>query len=176
MASILLNEPTPAPGSGMTPDELKSLWAELGENHLNHRIGDYATAIGLLRDAHKLARETGLEASSDGVDWLLERPEFADVEKLRALVRAFEDKQRLLDLLDRTLAAGGVQVLIGKETNLGEVDDLTVISASSPGGGTLGVIAPTRIDYRKVVPLVGYTATLVGDLLERTDDDETEHD
>ena len=45
MASILLNEPTPAPGSGMTRDELKALWAELGENHYNHRIGDYANEI-----------------------------------------------------------------------------------------------------------------------------------
>jgi hypothetical protein len=45
VASILLNEPTPAPGSGVTRDELKALWAELGENHLNHRIGDYATDI-----------------------------------------------------------------------------------------------------------------------------------
>jgi hypothetical protein len=45
VASILLNEPTPAPGSGVTRDELKALWAELGENHYNHRIGDFANEI-----------------------------------------------------------------------------------------------------------------------------------
>ncbi len=45
VASILLNEPVPAPGSGLTKDELKALWAELGENHYNHRIGDYANEI-----------------------------------------------------------------------------------------------------------------------------------
>jgi hypothetical protein len=45
VASILLNEPVPARGSGLTRDELKALWAELGENHYNHRIGDYATDI-----------------------------------------------------------------------------------------------------------------------------------
>jgi hypothetical protein len=45
VASILLNEPIPAPGSGMSRDELKALWAELGENHYNHRIGDYANEI-----------------------------------------------------------------------------------------------------------------------------------
>ncbi len=45
VASILLNEPTPAPWTGMTRDELKALWAELGENHFNHRIGDYANEI-----------------------------------------------------------------------------------------------------------------------------------
>src|SRR5262249_24476754 len=45
IASIMLNEPRPAPGTGLTSDELKALWAELGENHLNHRIGDHANAI-----------------------------------------------------------------------------------------------------------------------------------
>ena len=45
VSSILLNEPRPAPGTGMTQDELKALWAELGENHYNHRIGDYANEI-----------------------------------------------------------------------------------------------------------------------------------
>lgn len=39
ICSIMLNEPQPAPGSGMTQDELKALWAELGENHYNHQIG-----------------------------------------------------------------------------------------------------------------------------------------
>ncbi len=45
IASIMLNEPTPAPGSGVSQDELKGLWAELGENHYNHRIGDNVNNI-----------------------------------------------------------------------------------------------------------------------------------
>ncbi|HEU5117294.1 MAG TPA: hypothetical protein VFT74_11575 [Isosphaeraceae bacterium] len=40
VASITFNEPMPAPGSGLTQDELKGLYAELGENHYNHQIGD----------------------------------------------------------------------------------------------------------------------------------------
>jgi hypothetical protein len=47
VASILLDEPVPAPGSGMTRDELKAMWAELGENHYNHRIGDACVEIPL---------------------------------------------------------------------------------------------------------------------------------
>jgi hypothetical protein len=45
VASLFLNEPIPAPGSGLTKDELKALWAELGENHYNHQIGDFANEI-----------------------------------------------------------------------------------------------------------------------------------
>ena len=44
---------------------------------------------------------------------LFDRPEFASVEKIRGFMRAFEEKERLLELLDRTITAGGVQVLIG---------------------------------------------------------------
>ena len=45
VASIKLNEPSPVPGLDMTVDELKSLWAELGENHFNHQIGDNVNNI-----------------------------------------------------------------------------------------------------------------------------------
>lgn len=45
VASIKLNEPVPAAGSGMKADELKAVWAELGENHYNHTIGDNANGI-----------------------------------------------------------------------------------------------------------------------------------
>jgi hypothetical protein len=45
VASIMLNEPVPVPGSGLSVDELKALWAELGENHYNHQIGDNVNNI-----------------------------------------------------------------------------------------------------------------------------------
>jgi len=45
VASIFFNEPQPASWTGLTKDELKALYAELGENHYNHRIGDYANEI-----------------------------------------------------------------------------------------------------------------------------------
>ncbi len=107
----------------------------------------------------------------EGQGLLLDRPEFADVEKLRGLVHTFEDKERLLELLDRTLGSGGLQVMIGKETRLGEgVDDLSVVSATyrqaGHASGTVGVIGPTRMDYGKIVPLVGFTARVVGELLD----------
>lgn len=107
----------------------------------------------------------------EGQGRLLDRPEFADVEKVRALLRTFEEKEKLLELLDRTMASTGVQVLIGAETNLDAGPDLSVITAQySHGGmaaGTVGVIGPTRMDYGKVVPLVGLAAEKVGELLDK---------
>lgn len=86
VASILLNEPTPAPGSGMTRDELKALWAELGENHFNHRIGDHAIEIppGPPRPGFDMC-----DHSAPGFHAMLERHIRGQHKALLANLRAF---------------------------------------------------------------------------------------
>jgi len=113
----------------------------------------------------------GREVVIEGQQLLLGLPDFASVEKMRGVLGALSERERLLELLERTMAAGGVQVLIGAETELCETQDLSLITATygtaGRGTGTLGVIAPTRTDYQKVVPLVGFAASLLTDLLEQ---------
>ncbi|WP_083457294.1 heat-inducible transcriptional repressor HrcA [Sandaracinus amylolyticus] len=124
------------------------------------------------------AREEDVIIEGQGV--LFDRPEFADAEKIRGFLRAFEEKEKLLDLLDRTLAAGGVQVLLGSEANIVDVPDVGVISANYRAGGvragSLGIIGPTRMDYAKLMPLVSFAAQITTDVLNgdslRDDDDE----
>ncbi|MCB9707416.1 MAG: heat-inducible transcription repressor HrcA [Myxococcales bacterium] len=104
---------------------------------------------------------------------LLDRLEFSNADHLRGLMRALEEKERLLELLDRTLEAKGVQVIIGAETQLGTHGELSVISAHyGVIGGTVGVIAPKRVDYGKVVPLVDFTARVMTALLDPDGRDE----
>jgi len=113
----------------------------------------------------------GREVVIEGQQRLLGLPDFASVDKMRGVLGALAEHERLLELLERTMAAGGVQVLIGSETELPDTQDLSLITATygkaGRGNGTLGVIAPTRTDYQKVVPLVGFTASLLTDLLEQ---------
>ncbi|MCA9602309.1 MAG: heat-inducible transcriptional repressor HrcA [Polyangiales bacterium] len=113
------------------------------------------------------------EVVIEGQGLLFDRPEFSDPEKIRAFVRTFEEKERLLGLLDQTLRAGGVQVLIGTEANLGDVADVSLISAryQAEGGatGSVGIIGPARVDYGKLVPLVEFTARMLSS--EGADDD-----
>lgn len=101
---------------------------------------------------------------------LFGRPEFGDAEKIRGYLGAFEEKRRLLELLEQTLAASGVQVFIGSETALTDVQDISVISSSyrrdGSSVGSLGIVGPTRIDYAELVPLVGFAANLLSDLLD----------
>lgn len=112
----------------------------------------------------------------EGRDLLFDRPEFADATKIRQFLKTFEEREKLLDLVERTLLSGGVQVLIGSETNLGEIEDISVISASyesaTGSAGTLGIIGPARIDYAKVVPVVEFTARMMGRVLTPDSEDE----
>lgn len=111
------------------------------------------------------------EVIIEGQGLLFDRPEFSDSEKIRGFLRTFEEKERLLDLLDRTIAAGGVQVLVGSEANLVEAPDIGLISTSYRTNGvrmgTLAIVGPTRMDYAKLMPLVGFAAQVTSDVLDR---------
>jgi heat-inducible transcriptional repressor len=122
-------------------------------------------------EATALAGAAARDVVIDGQTRLLGQPDFASVEKMRGVLNVLAERERLLELLDRTLSAGGIQVLIGAETQLAETQDLSLIAATygQPGSaaGTLGVLAPTRTDYQKVVPLVGFAAGLLTEMLEK---------
>lgn len=119
----------------------------------------------------------------EGHNVLLAQPEFTDPEKIRGLLKTLEEKERLIQLLNRTMDSGGVQVLIGSETHLDTVQDVSIVAANYRSGGastgTLGVLGPTRMDYAKVVPLVSFTAQAMSDVLDTQDagnEDETPED
>ncbi len=120
------------------------------------------------------------EVVIEGQGALFDRPEFESSEKLRAFLRAFEEKERLLGLLDRTIVATGVTVLVGSEAKLADVSDIGVISApyrsSGQGAGTVGIVGPTRMDYGKLMPLVGFMSEVISDVLDQGDDGQHEDD
>ena len=106
----------------------------------------------------------------EGQGALFDRPEFGDAEKIRGYLSAFEEKQKLLELLEQTLMADGVRVFIGSEAALQDVQDISVISSpyrrDGSSVGSFGIVGPTRMDYRKYVPLVGFAANLLSDVLD----------
>lgn len=97
---------------------------------------------------------------------LMSFEELSDVETLKRLFDAFSKKRLILDLLDQSLSANGVQVFIGEESGFQIIDDLSVVAApyKTDDGtiGVLGVIGPTRMAYDRVVPVVDITARLLG--------------
>ena len=95
-----------------------------------------------------------------------------NLDRLRQLFGVFEAKTSLVQLLDASSRAEGVQIFIGGESQLVPMDQLSVVLA--PYGadgkivGTLGVIGPTRMAYERVIPIVDITARLVSSALAQS--------
>ncbi len=107
---------------------------------------------------------------TSGETHLMEYAELSDVEKLRKLFEAFNEKRDILHVLDRCADSDGVQIFIGHESGYDVMDDCSVVTApySADGEvlGVLGVIGPTRIAYDRIIPLVDVTAQILGSALK----------
>ena len=93
-----------------------------------------------------------------------------DLERVGKLFEAMERQQSLLDVLNTTREAEGVRLFIGSENHLFSLTGSSLIVAPYMNAqrrvvGALGVIGPTRINYGRVIPMVDYTAKVVGRLV-----------
>ncbi|GLK77094.1 heat-inducible transcription repressor HrcA [Methylopila jiangsuensis] len=93
-----------------------------------------------------------------------------DLERVRLLLEDLEGKKDVIELLGRAESADGVRIFIGSENKLFSLSGSSMVAAPFRDGdqkivGVLGVIGPTRLNYARVVPMVDYTARLVGRVL-----------
>ena len=92
--------------------------------------------------------------------------ELCDVEKLRMLFDAFNEKRDILHLLDQCVHGEGIQIFIGEESGYKMLDECSMVTAPYTVDGrvlgVLGVIGPTRMAYERVIPIVDATARLLG--------------
>lgn len=101
---------------------------------------------------------------------LMDFNELQHMERLRQLFDAFTEQQQLLHLLDRCMAAEGLQIFIGEESGYHPLDQCSLVTApyvvDGKVAGVLGVIGPTRMPYDRVVSIVDITARLLGAALK----------
>ena len=97
-----------------------------------------------------------------GASRLLEKHDLFDMEKLKALFQNFEEKAKLAKLLSDFISLERVKVLIGSEANIPDISDCSLILShygyQSQILGSLGIIGPKRIPYKKIIPLVDSVA------------------
>ncbi len=95
-----------------------------------------------------------------------------DMVRLRRLFELFEQKTGLLQLLDTSSRAHGVQIFIGGESGLVPLDECSIVTAPYEIDGNvvgiLGVIGPTRMAYERVIPIVDITAKLLSSALSHS--------
>jgi len=105
-----------------------------------------------------------------GKESVFNSPDLADFHSLRDIVNAFEDKGKIVRILNRVLDVPGVKVLLGEDMESFGTDYFSLVASgyyrNAVPVGSLGVIGPIRMDYSRVIPLVGYMARILSDLLE----------
>ena len=102
---------------------------------------------------------------------LEDREALEDLERVRSLFEDLEEKEQLIGLLDGVRQGEGVRIFIGAETRLFSLSGSAVIAAPYMSGsqrvlGAIGVIGPARLNYARVIPLVDYTARVLGQVMK----------
>jgi heat-inducible transcriptional repressor len=147
----------------------ESMSASRAELRALHELG-----YSLVRSASEGAVRVA-DVVIEGQTLLLDRPEFGSVERMRELLRALDDRERLVGMLDRALLVDRVQVFLGEETSAAVGYPVSVVATRyqerGEPGGAVGVIGPTRMDYPIVVPIVAAAAEAMSAAIARQERD-----
>ncbi len=156
--------------SGLSFNEIRlRLQNELKEIH--------SDLTKLMQTAIEAGNETISDNAEDvviaGENNLLNVHDFTyNLNSLRKLFAMFEQKTELMQLLDISSKAAGIQIYIGGDSRLVPMDDMSVVTAPYQVNGkivgTLGVIGPTRMAYQKIIPIVDITARLLSNALSHS--------
>jgi heat-inducible transcriptional repressor len=164
-ASNYLNE---AFAGRSLPDVRALLVRQLQETreHMDQLMQD---AIQVAQQVFDTKAEERVEYVIAGETNLMGFAELSNVDRLRRLFEAFNEKHDILKLLDSCLRADGIQIFIGQESGYRILDDISVVTApytlDNKVVGVLGIIGPTRMAYERVIPIVDVTAKLLGSAL-----------
>ena len=93
-------------------------------------------------------------------------------DQLKDLFNVFEEKRLLMALLNEVSKGTGVQIFIGSDSKIGEVKDCALITSNYGTKdretiGTLGVIGPMRMNYKRAINIIDYTSKLLSEALEK---------
>lgn len=153
---------------GLTLDEaMKKIICELETERADY---DH-----LLRQAMSFSKEvlSSVQPSDilvEGESQLLGEPEFAQIGKFKRVIEAIQERRSIFKILQYCKESDGVRIFIGADAVMEGIDSLGFVGApylkDGKTVGTLGVIGPMRMDYSRVVPIVDFTAKVLGDALE----------
>lgn len=144
---------------------------------LEHMAEDKVRYDVLLHQAMHIGEKTFGDTTTDDGDIyvggtvnIMEQPEFlANIDRMKELFKAFEEKSHLISILDRCLDESGVNVILGSETPFPSMHDYSFVthpySYDDQTVGVLGVVGPKRMTYPRVMAVVNYTAHLVSKIL-----------
>ena len=175
--------------TGMTPSALTQAGNYLNARLAGRTLGEARGAILTELEDHRAALdeltrrvvEAGLAtpAGEGKNSYLLVRGQarllgdvtaLEDLERIRVLLETLETRETMVRLLDSAQSAEGVQIFIGKESELFGLAGCSMIIAPYANSreqivGAIGVIGPTRLNYARIIPIVDYTAKVIGRII-----------
>lgn len=117
-----------------------------------------------------IACVSSLKFYIEGTSNMIDMPEFRNPQRMRMLLRLFDEKAELLKLLSEDLTTDGVKIHIGEEDRFTMLRDLTLITGNyrigRSGRGSLGILGPMRMDYSTLIPLVGFLSRTIETVLD----------
>jgi transcriptional regulator of heat shock response len=95
-------------------------------------------------------------------------PDYQDIDKIRSILVALDEKEKLLEIINKKLARK-IEIFIGHEMTLSEINNCSLVVSSfktkEGPSGRIAVLGPTRMHYERVVPTLNYFATLMEEIL-----------
>ncbi len=138
---------------------------------MEEQMGKDAPLMGIaVKQIYEALREDkNTDLKVDGVNRLLEYPEYSSAEQLRGVLGSFEDKEGLFDVI-LNAKSDGVNVYIGSENPLDATHNSSLVFKTISSGervlGAIGVIGPRRMDYSKVITTVEYLSESIAQMLD----------
>jgi heat-inducible transcriptional repressor len=119
--------------------------------------------------AQGLSEREGSRVFLEGTSNIVDEHKFADLETVRQVIGALEHRRLLLEVVADALSGGPVSVRIGAENQVAGMQFCSVISAPYGSGdtalGSIGVVGPTRMDYRRTIAAVHEVSSSLGHML-----------
>lgn len=104
-----------------------------------------------------------------GLSFILAQPEFRDSGRIRLLIKTIEDKERLLNIINRDFKEK-VKVYIGDELECPEIEDCSLVVSSyslrKKPSGRIAVLGPKRMEYTHIIPALDYMSDVLTDTLD----------
>ncbi|MES0336897.1 MAG: heat-inducible transcriptional repressor HrcA [Candidatus Magnetobacterium sp. LHC-1] len=170
---------------GLTQGDLRQMAAYLNSQFKGCTLGDIRNALldivyqemamrdDLIAVALNLCKNAiypcNLDVFISGISALIDLPDFCDIQKIKELSKAVDDKQKIINLLDKMMESEGVQVYIGTESFL-DTEELSLVASTfcdkGRPFGVLGLIGPQRMDYANAISIVDTSARFLSNHLQ----------
>ncbi len=164
LSSVLNTKATGITASEITLPMMMEMERMMGEY-------DYLVAPIIKAVCETISAFDGGDIRFEGINHLLAYPDFYDTERLRDMLALFENKDSLLEILSDESRSDALRVFIGRENVVKVMDNSTLILKpivdSGKTVGAIGIIGPTRMDYRRVIATIEHLSTYISEAIDQ---------